>query len=263
MILKRIGLASCLFFIPFSAYSQQTSIQNPQAVGLAMRAISALTGTTQVQDVTLIGIATRTAGSDIESGGVTLRALGTTEARSDLSLTSGALTEMRNSSNGSPQGFWIGIDGTVHSMASQNCLTDAAWFFPALTGLFQTSNPNLSITYVGQEIKNGVSVQHLIFVYSAAQTPGIGEPVAGLSSTDVYLDSSSLLPVAFAFNLHPDSSALTNIAVEVDFSSYQTVNGVQIPFHIQKFMNGTLFLDVTVQSAILNSGLTDAAFSPN
>jgi hypothetical protein len=263
MILKRIGLAFCLFFIPFRAHSQQTTAQNPQAVALAMGAIAALTGTTQVRDVTLTGIATRTAGSDIESGGVTLRALGTTEARTDLSLTSGALTEMRNSSNGSPQGFWIGIDGAVHFMASQNCLTDAAWFFPALTGLSQTSNPNLSITYVGQETKNGVSVQHLVFVYSAAQTPGIIKPVTGLGSTDVYLDSSSLLPVAFAFNLHPDSSAFINIGVEVDFSNYQAVNGVQIPFHIQKFMNGTLFLDVTIQSAILNSGLADAVFSPN
>ena len=95
------------------------------------------------------------------------------------------------------------------------------------------------------------------------QVPGGSDPLVTLSSTDVYLDSSSLLPVAFAFNTHPDNNSLLNIPVEIDFSNYQAVNGAQIPFHIQKFLNGSLFLDMTIQSAAVNSGLTTSTFSSN
>jgi hypothetical protein len=75
------------------------------------------------------------------------------------------------------------------------------------------------------------------------------------------LDASTYLPVALTFNAHPDNDAGTNIPVEIDFSNYQQVNGVQIPFHVQKFLNGPLFLDVTVQSAVVNSGVPPSAFS--
>jgi hypothetical protein len=75
------------------------------------------------------------------------------------------------------------------------------------------------------------------------------------------LDSSSLLPVAMTFNTHADDDAFTNIALEIDFSMYQRVNGVQVPFHIQKLISGGLAVDITVQTVALNSGLSDSLFS--
>jgi hypothetical protein len=261
----------CIFAFPATARQASTgATQNPTAVALATNSIAVLSGSVQVADITLTGTATRIAGSDVGTGTVTLKALGTLDSRIDLSLSSGTRSEVRNASNGAPQGSWLAPSGSVNSMAMHNCFTDAAWFFPALTVLSQTSNPNLSITYVGLETKNGVSVQHLNFASVSAVQPtasaGLRGPAASLatlSSTDVYLDSASLLPVALAFNTHPDNDALTNIPVEVDFSNYQAVNGVQIPFRIQKFLNASLFLDLTIQTASLNSGLTDSAFASN
>jgi hypothetical protein len=267
MRLKRLAILPCVFLFSFSIHAQQTAttvVQNPTAVALATNSLAVLTGSAQISDVTLTGTATRTAGSDIESGNVTLKVLGTSDSRIDLVVSSGTRSEIRTAPSGVPQGLWLAPGGSFNSMAMDNCFTDAAWFFPALTVLSQTSNPNLSISYVGQETKNGISVQHLQFAFnSGVQVPGFGDPLATLSSTDVYLDLSSLLPVAFAFNTHPDNDALVNIPVEVDFSNYRTVNGVQIPFHIQKYLNGSLFLDMTIQSATLNSGLTVSAFSSN
>jgi hypothetical protein len=87
--------------------------------------------------------------------------------------------------------------------------------------------------------------------------------LARLSATDVYLDSSSYLPVALGFSVHPDNNLLISIPVEVDYSNYQIFEGVRIPFHIQKFLNGSLFLDLTIQNVVLNSGLATSAFSAN
>ena len=261
MTLRRNCLAFCLLFIPFTAQSQQATIQNPQAVTLAAKALAALSPATPVNDITLTGNATLTAGSDIESGTVTLEALAGTNSRMDLSLSNSTHHEVRNlSSNSTPQGYWIGPDGSSHAFVLHNCMTDAAWFAPQLTILSQLSNSNLVVSYIGQETRAGSAVQHLHFAFQSAAADPTGL-VQSLTAEEVYLDAASFLPVAIVFNAHPDSDASVNITVEIDFSSYQSVNGVSVPFRIQKLINNGLVLDLTINTAKINQGLTAADFS--
>jgi len=261
MTLNRLALAFCLSLIPFSVLAQQAPVQNAQAVALATQALAALTGTTQVNDITLNGTVTRTAGSDVESGTVVLEALGGAYSRMDLTLSTGARHEVRNlSSVSAPQGYWIGPDASSHPFSSHNCVTDAAWFAPVLSVLSQLSNPNLVISYVGQETKTGVAVQHLHFAFQSPSSDSTGF-LQGLSAEEVYLNASTFLPVAITFNAHPDNDAATNLAVEIDFSSYQSVSGVLVPFQIQKLINNSVVLNLTINSAAINQGLTPADFS--
>ena len=264
MILKRLALLPCLVVVAISTNAQQASTvvtQSPIAVSLATNSIAVLSGSVQIADITLTGTATRVAGSDTGSGTVALKALGTSNSRMDLSLSEGTFSEIRTSQSGAPQGQWLAASGSYNYMAAHNCITDAAWFFPALSVLSQLSNPNVIAAYIGQDTKAGVAVYHLrLSIQSPTDPTGL---LQQLSAEDVYLSASTYLPVALVFQTHPDNDALTNILVEVDFSNYEVVNGVQIPFHIQKFVNGTLFLDMTIQSATLNSGLAVSAFSSN
>lgn len=253
----------------FAQSSSGAAVNNPQAVAFAAGALAALTGSVQVNDVTLTGTATRTAGSDVETGNITLMALGTSYSSTSLATSDATFSEIRNlDANNNRQGFWSSPGGTYQTMANHNCLTDAVWFFPVMTVLSQISNPNVTATYVGQETRNNESVQHLRFT---TQLPSVASGVSlsanasafvtSLTEEDVYLDSNSLLPVAILFNAHPDNNAATNILVEVDYSDYQTSGGVQVPFRIQELLNNSLFLDVTIQSVSLNSGLSAANFS--
>ena len=82
-----------------------------------------------------------------------------------------------------------------------------------------------------------------------------------LSQMDIFLDSSTLLPVALAFNQHPDKDAGLDIPAEIRFLDYRAVNGVQVPFHIQGYLNNSLILDIQLQAATLNSGLTASAIT--
>jgi hypothetical protein len=261
MTLRRIVLISFLLLIPFSTHSQQAVIQNPQAVALATQAMAALAGSTQVNDITLTGTATRTAGPDIESGTVVLEALGDSYSRLDLTLSNGTHHEVRNlSSISAPQGYWIGPDSSSHPFSTHNCVTDAAWFAPVLSVLSQLSNPNLVISYVGQETKASVAVQHLHFSFQSPSPDPTGI-LQGLSAEEVYLNASTFLPVAITFNAHPDNDAATNLVVEIDFGSYQSVSGVLVPFQIEKLINNSVVLNLTINSAAINQGLTPADFS--
>jgi hypothetical protein len=252
------------FFGAFNVSAQQQITQSPQAASLAAGALRAVTSGTVISDVTLTGTATRTAGSEVETANVTLKALGSTQSRIELVEPNGTHTEVFNLSADASQSYWIGPDGTTHSIADHNTLAGAVWFFPGLSILSQSTNPNYTISYVGLEMRNSESVQHLRFILqSALASARSNQKLAQLSSTDVYLDAASNLPIALAFNTHPDNDAQTNIPVEVDFSDYRIVQGVQTPFRIQKFVNGMLYLDLTIQASTLNSGIGQSGFSAN
>jgi hypothetical protein len=256
-------LTALLLTIPSSSpqASAQTSTSSNQATTLLRQSLAALTGSTALSDVTLTGTARRIAGSDDESGTVTVKALAGTGTRIDLSLPSGTRSELRNTSSVPPAGSWSGPDAVWHSISNHNLLTDSGWF-PAFALSSLPSALNAVTTYLGQETKNGHSVYHLSAYQQFPQMfPKTATLTQHLTQTEIFLDASTLLPLALDFNTHPDSDASLDIPVELLFSDYRSINGAQIPFHIQKFLNGSLMLDLQFQTAALNTGLAASTFS--
>jgi hypothetical protein len=245
-----------LLLSPICLIAQNTSANDPAAVSLAQKSVAALTGGASISDVTLNASVTSVLGSDYETGTATLKAEGIAESRVDLSLSGGTRSDVRTSTSGTPAGAWQKNGGAVTAYANHNCWTDAPWFFPALSSLSQTANPSFIFKYIGQEQHGGVNTQH-IQVYQASKVALLQH----LSTIDFYLDPASALPLAIAFQVHPDLDASKDIPAEVRFANYQAVNGVPVPFHIQRMLNGGVVLDITVTSAAFNSGLPDSIFS--
>jgi hypothetical protein len=250
----------CLLGFPSEIQAHNPVASNPTAVAFAAQSMAALTGGTSVTDVTLTGSVTWTAGSDTETGSATLMAVGTGESRMDLALSTGTRTEIRDAQTGTALGEWILPGGTSGRFASYNCQTDAVWFFPALGSL--TTGQNVVLSYIGQETHNGASVQHLqSYLYQPLQSVAVGSQPT--SAMDFYLDATTLLPTTITFNIHADNNAGLSIPVEIDFSNYQVVNGVVIPMHIQKYLQGTLMVDLTISSSVVNTGIALSNFTIN
>ncbi len=248
----------------------QAPASDPQAISFASQSITALTTGKAIADVTLYGNAVWTSGARTESG--TAKAYGKTNvsSRVDLTLSSGNRSELRTSVGGSPRGAWISASGKLTPSAIHNCRTDAVWFFPALTSLSAVngdqshpSQPGFVLVYVGLETRNDRSVQHIqSYQYRANNRfPRKTATTQKLSTVDYYLDAQTLVPLYIAFSAHPDNDASTNIAVEIEFSDYQQVNGILVPFHIKKLWQGNPLLDFTVTNVAVNSGLPDSLFS--
>jgi hypothetical protein len=249
-----LGFLLVVILCTFVSSAQTVPPSDPQALSLAAQSLLAMTGGTPISDANLTGTAVWTAGSDQQTGTVTLLAKGFVESRVDLNLSGGTKSEIRNSNASPDEGNWIGPDSVVHAIALHNCFTDSSWFFPALGSLAAVAtNPNVVLTYVGLES----SLQHIHAYTYDAQLPDAQQ----LSAMDFYLDPQTLLPQVVIFNEHPDDDQTVNIAVEVMFSDYRNVNGVTIAFHIQRFVNNSLMLDVQLASANINSGLSDNQFS--
>jgi hypothetical protein len=253
-----LGILSLLSVLGAFAIAQNLPASNPRALRFAAQSIAALTGGNTISDVTLMGTVTWIAGSDIEKGTASLSALGQRESRVEFALTNGNRIEIRDAQTGTTRGKWIAPSGASGKLAFHNCQTDAVWFFPALSSL--APNSNIALSYIGDESLNGKSVHH---IHSHALQAGthLTSWVKELSGMDFYLDAATLRPSAIKFDAHPDNNALDKIPIEVDYSDYRSINGIVLPTHIQKYVQGTLIVDLFISSAEFNTGVILSTFS--
>lgn len=254
-------LLAFLMLLPVCAASQTSAVSDPTAISFAQQSVAAMTGGATITDVTLNGSVTSILGTDSEGGTGTFRGKGASDSRVDLSLSSGTTrSDVRKATNNIPAGGWVMNSGTDTPYALHNCWTDPVWFFPALSSLTQTTTSGFVFKYIGQVQHEGRNTQH-IQVFQA-QPAGVSL-FQQLSTMDFYLDSVTLLPFAVGFNVHPDGNAGVNLSVEIDFSNYQVIQGVAVPMHIQRYQQGALMLDATIQTVLFNQGLDPSVFSIN
>jgi hypothetical protein len=264
-----MAFLSVAFFLSSSPASPQGGApRDPQAVVAVNAAVAALDGGTTVVDMTLQATVAYVAGSDQESGTATLQAKvggpgnGGNKSKLALNLSGGQRQEIRNG----PAGAWMGPDGTTHSMSTHNCWGEAAWFAPGLALQAALNDPSVGMTWVGQGTYGSAAVQHLqLFRLVAGPSAQTTVFIQTLSTMDVYLDATTALPAAVGFNTHSDADAGTNIPVAILFGNYQPVGssagGIAAPLHVQKLLQGSVMLDVSVSSVAINSGVPDGSFN--
>jgi hypothetical protein len=267
------GRAVLLFSVVFSvgilfAQTQNAQKPNASATGLLGRALSAVSGGTPIHDVAQTGRVRRIAGSTDETGQAELKALVSGEARIDLSFPSGPFSEVYARGQRGPVGEWSGADGKLHAMASHNLLVDAAWFSPALI-LERAAATGKIVTAAGTTNSGGHPLDHLRVVSPPPSAPSQASPrlpqtvldaLQKAAQFDLYLDSATSLPVEMDFQTHPDNNLGQDIPVRIRYSDYRAVNGVQVPFHVRKYLNNTLYLDLQFDAASFNTGLAANSF---
>jgi hypothetical protein len=150
-------------------------------------------------------------------------------------------------------------DGAEKSrpIAPHNLMAAPDWFFPAFT-IRRILSQAYIVSFVGNETRNGASVAHFsAHKNTSGITPAFtAKALQRTSQVELFVDTGTLLPVAIGYNIHPDNNDSLDIPVEVRFSSYQSVNGMLVPFHIEKYTNSALTTEIQIQAAEFNTGLT-------
>lgn len=242
---------------PIPAPAQQPP-RDPTAVSLIDQGLAALSGGTNLSDVTLQATVAYTSTSGPESGTGTLQALGDSYGLIVLNLPDGQYQFIRNLQTGA----WIGTDGSVNLYPFSNCWTDAAWFFPGLVLASISSNLQIGVVNLGLGTWNGFSANQIQYYELVAGQPATPTAlIQGYSTEQISLDPSTGLPQAIDFNAYPDDGSPGVILMEVQFSNYQTVNGMSVPLSVLEYVNGSLLLSVTVTTVTVNSGLSTSLFN--
>ena len=234
--------AGCLFFA-LCLHSQ--TVVTP--VSILSQANNAFSGNKAVQSIQLAGKVIRHAGSTDDTGTATLTAKATGESQVTFNFSAGTRSETTGALSSSPRCTWSEGDKINVSAPIHNCLNGVAWFLPSLTLQGQTF-PTVTNNYVGKEDGG----EHLRNQNTLPTKDPEGQIfLQRLGATEIYLDPATFLPASIQFNLHPDNDALTDIPIEVRFSDYRNINGVQVPFKIERYMSRTLVLDITIDSAVV------------
>jgi hypothetical protein len=271
------GLLLSIVFLNCPVWAQQTqppslaqpdAQQTTQGSAVLQRSLTALFGGTSINDVLLNGSVTVTNGMTTESGTIMLVATSGGQSKTTLTMPSGLYTDIRNYTSSGHTGTITAPDGSQTLSLDALQSPHPAWFFPAFLMSSTLTATDYDLSYAGREQRVGATVDHATFWNHPIGVP----PLVALAfqtdtQQDIYIDSSSSLPVSLALNLpgtYQDTSIQhwnksVTVPEEIRFSDYRPVQGCVIAFHIQVYIARNLFYDIQISSASVNAGVAITA----
>lgn len=273
-------LLACLV-VPAALPAQESSStttsgpQTPQAATILQQAIAALTAGAPITDVTATGTVT-VSGPITASGTVAFTATASGQSQLTITLPLGARTEIRSDSAGTQTLTVTGPDAVTHAVHTASILAPhPGWLVPALVLSSGLSSSDYTSSYVGLGTWDGAQAQHLAVWLQTSNTLSLSAgDLQRLSQHDIYLDPSSLLPVAMTLTMHPYDAANPDAPIrsyrgsvvdrleQITFSDYRQVQGRAVAFHVQTSItlpSGALVCDYQFSSVSFNTGATVAA----
>lgn len=230
--------------------------QAGDAGGISNQLSESFSGKKLVQQVQLSGNAIWHTGGTEDTGTISLSAKSNGSSQMKVSLSAaGEKTESQTGIGLGARCQWTGSSGALHGSSSSGCAIITLWFLPALSMQSSLLPSNLLIADQGIEtIGQGATLYHHLQIHLATANTSnrIATAAAAQSKTDIGLNTESNLPAILAYSVRPDNGSPVVISVEVRYSDYRAVDGVQIPFHIQRYVNGALQLDILISSAQIN-----------
>ena len=247
----------CLFFFlttTYSATSQTAISQVPTSqmpTAFQAQAQTAVSAGKSFSVVSLTATAEWTSGSLRENGTAQLLANADGSTNVQLSLGKASRTEVQTKVDFSRSCTWIDGARKNHKITGPNCFLSIPWFAP---GLFMQSSahlsPLLATTDDGEVQKNGSTLHQMSYLLNLESPDStIAKQIVGQSTVRVFFDPQTFLPVSLEYSAHPDNDDSQNIPVRVVFSNFQSVSGVMIPFHIEKYLQRALQLKLDVTNA--------------
>jgi hypothetical protein len=114
----------------------------------------------------------------------------------------------------------------------------------------------LGLTWVGSETLNGQTVNHLTIVAPVAASPGTAP---ALAQCELYTDPQTNLPVRVRVYQQAIDTRISTL-LDLDYSGYQTVNGLQFPMSISFSIGGQIIGSIQFQSISVNASVSSSDF---
>ncbi|MCI0627887.1 MAG: outer membrane lipoprotein-sorting protein [Acidobacteria bacterium] len=256
--LTKCALLSLSFtFLPAALVSQEQAApsvsRDPQAVAVVAHALQAMGGAAPT-DLTASGKIELVEGSKKETGTIRLKARGPDQLSEEVMTSDSQRSVVLSKGRGLEKA------GEKQSRVSlQLSLSSEATSLPVISLSAALTNPDTAFEYLGVENLGGINTHHIGYWNTYASNPNRAI-LAEFSIKDVWIDSSTLLPVRLAYDRRAAGGAADRIAVEVLFADYRSVSGALIPFAIAKSFNGTPWATIVFESVAVNTGLSESDF---
>ena len=248
----RTCTSRCTAFLALCSFCFYASAQSSASAALA-QLDQIMFSSLPVQKVVLSGQVAWTVGSSQDSGPVTLTADIKGNVISDYVL--GKSGEHKDIVEAGPlSACTLALPGkTIQAANGLSCWRPTAWFYPAISLQPASLLSGIGVVDLGDGEVGSGTYRHLQsqLVLSSLDATLLTRLMTD-STTDIGLDPTSFLPAVLRYSVHPDDGSAALIPIEVRFSNYQQIKGVQVPFLIEKYVNGALQASITVTSTQIN-----------
>lgn len=251
------SLSVCLAIFALTAAAGQTTETSQSSDTVLLGQLeNAFSGGQAIHSVRIAGNATWHSGNQEDTGSAVLTASDSGQAEMQLELEAlGQRTETQSGTGVNATCSWTGNDGVVHPIQTTACWIPVLWFLPAFS-LQPSLFPNgVSLNDLGSASVAGASQNDRyaqIQLSTGSGSNSVPQNIANQTEADMALDPHSMLPVDIAYSIPSDSGAPVSIPVQILYSNYQSVEGVTVPFLIQRYVNGVLQLQINVSSVSVN-----------
>ncbi len=264
MRVARLGL-SFLLILSSSPHlnSQQTATplqRDPQALALVQQALAATGGAQALllQDSVATGQAQvfKPDGTSVTLP-IIKKSAGTTKTRTELQRPEGTRVRVVNAGIGAIQN----PDGTVRPLFSNNTVAERIEHIPALSILSEWQSSNIEIRYIGVDTVNGNPVQVIAISFIPTSDPQWVSFYRSTTQTLFYIDQTTSLVSKIQYLNFAENDSNVSEKVEVFFTDYRPVNGVQVPFKQASYADGRLRSTLTFTGVSFNTGLSTTQFA--
>jgi hypothetical protein len=163
-------------------------------------------------------------------------------------------------SNG--QGAVVRSDGTVNPLSAEETLSLWAEALPFFSPEMQAAaNPAFSAKFLGTDAVNGKSCQKVQVTAPLDPNDPRARVLSAVANVVLWIDSASgvLTQVQYT-RIASDNPTATRTVIR-QFSNYQQVGNLLVPFTQQEYTGGQLLSTLQLQAVNFNTGLTDADFA--
>jgi hypothetical protein len=228
--------------------------RDPRASAALQAALAALGGNVPASS-TASGTVELVAGGATETGSIQIETKGMGQTLEQLSFENGVAKAVY--SNGAASDTH---HAAVHEPFSMElAATSHSVLFPLPYLAAISSSVDFSLEFVGSETLNDVICQHIKVWDTYASRPSM-QFLLPFSYRDIWFSSATNLPVKIAYNSRSGAGAVADTKIDVSYSSYQTVSGVQFPLQIHKSINDSPWMNITISTVTFNAGLSDSDF---
>lgn len=244
-----LGVVNYLFLfvtIPVSAQVAASSAAVPN-VSIATVGTVAAGSLSTAGSIVLTGMVVRdptAPGRSAEPIWLQVDADGRTQMK--ISASSGTIGEARSAAG------QTSACTTTHDVANKpaitaaDCWSSASWVLPTVALANSTVAAKLSSSFAAVTHEGTPAFQLKLQISTAGRSPGATQYIQTVTARTLYLNPQTLLPSSMTYSEHPGNNIFINIPIEIIYSDYRTMDGVTVPFHIIKKINGLPILDISI-----------------
>lgn len=243
-----------VFLFPFSSASaQQTSGSvDPKAATILAGSLRAMGG------VNLAGISStqmtvQVTDPDGTTGTATILTQGFRNMRMDWHGSDGDSTFVTSATTAASEDSGGHIAKMSPLSAGEGNITN----IPLLSILGQWTATGMKVTYIGEETMSGGSVYHIRIERPLDPNMGLGSYDA---PCDLYISAQSLLPVELVFPLRAPADLRVISRMTAQYSNYQSVSGILIPYKVTYSVGKTLMETDQVTQFAINVATSSSDF---